>query len=111
MRTMLSRLTLQNNPRSSLALRGGAAPISAAVLLLLFGTLSVQAALPGRDWWFSASADAAWINKPLSEIQSAADHGDAAGQYYLGRAFFFGQGGQRDMTNAFLWIRRSAEQG
>jgi len=85
--------------------------IRAGVLFFIFGVLSVEAALPGRDWWFNASADTGWINKPLPEIQAAAERGDAAGQYYLGRAYFFGQSGERDMNNAFLWIRRSAEQG
>ena len=72
---------------------------------------SVSAApIPGFDWWFSASTDADWTNKPLSEIHRAAEAGEPPAQYYLGRAWFFGLFGKRDMDESFTWVRRSAEQ-
>ncbi len=90
-------------------------PYSLKVFLLilcpLLGPMSGRAGIPGHDWWFAAPADAAWTKKPFAEIEAAAAHNDPAGQYYLGYMFFFGQGCNQDVAKAFLWIRRSAEQG
>jgi TPR repeat protein len=72
---------------------------------------SVRAApAPGFDWWFSSAADTDWTNKPLQEIRRAAEAGEAPAQYYLGREWFFGVSGNRDMQESFTWVRRSAEQ-
>lgn len=71
----------------------------------------LQAAIPGSDWWFAAPEDKTWTNKSFQELQSIAAKGDAAGQYYLGRAYFFGQGQPRNAIEAFHWVHRAADQG
>jgi len=77
--------------------------------LLWAASLPGASASPG--WWWGAEADAAWTNKPLEEIRTAAERGDRAALYYLGRASFVGQGCPRDLNQAFAWTLRSAEQG
>src|SRR4051812_35292211 len=90
-------------------------PHALKVALAIMGALvcarSGGAAIPGHEWWFAGPADAAWTNKTFAEIQAAAERNDAAGQYYLGYMFFFGQGCTQEVNKAFLWIHRSAEKG
>src|SRR3954471_10908969 len=80
--------------------------IAGSIVLIVFvlGSTAVLGEDPGIDWWFSAPSDATWDKKPLNDIRAAAEQGDAAGQYYLGRSYFFGQGGKRDLTESFRWI-------
>src|SRR3990167_3706072 len=47
----------------------------------------------------------------LSNIQQAAQNGDADAQYALGYMYFYGIGTPRDVGAAKLWIRRAAAQG
>jgi TPR repeat protein len=41
----------------------------------------------------------------------AAERGNAAGQYFLGDAYYIGRGTERDFTRAYGWFREAAEQG
>jgi len=47
----------------------------------------------------------------LTLYRQAADRGDAAAQYSLGRLYRQGQGAPKDDAAALLWFRKAAEQG
>ena len=56
--------------------------------------------------------DAEEIKSPsVNELQATADHGDAAGQFQLGRAYLRGEGVAKDPQKAFEWMKAAADQG
>ena len=56
-------------------------------------------------------ADANAAASDVARMRTAAEQGDATAQYNLGRAYFAGQGIQRDYAEALKWFRRAADQG
>ncbi len=47
----------------------------------------------------------------LTELRQKAEQGDASEQYYLGLAYYSGDGVPQDHKEAVKWFRLSAEQG
>jgi len=47
----------------------------------------------------------------LAVLRKAADAGDSAAQFSLGRKYADGKGVQQDMAEAIRWLRRAADQG
>ena len=52
-----------------------------------------------------------WINAPISEVQKAAEQGDADAQLLLGAMYELGSGVAQDDKQAAAWFRKAAEQG
>ncbi len=52
-----------------------------------------------------------WINAPISEVQKAAEQGDAMAQFNLGVMYNTGRGVAQDYKQAVAWFRKAAEQG
>ena len=52
-----------------------------------------------------------WINAPISEVQKAAEQGDADAQLLLGVKYEQGKGVAQDDKQAVAWYRKAAEQG
>ncbi|MGL6175773.1 MAG: tetratricopeptide repeat protein [Vibrionaceae bacterium] len=59
----------------------------------------------------TASHATTWSEKPLAEVQRAAEQGDAAAQYNLGLMYHYGEEIARDHKQAAHWYRQAAEQG
>ena len=52
-----------------------------------------------------------WKNAPISEVQKAAEQGDADAQLLLGAMYEDGKGVAQDDKQAVAWYRKAAEQG
>jgi TPR repeat protein len=52
-----------------------------------------------------------WLQKPLAEIEDAAELGHAASQLILGNRYSFGKGVSQSHAVALTWYLRAAEQG
>lgn len=52
-----------------------------------------------------------WKNAPISEVQKAAEQGDAMAQFNLGVMYNTGLGVAQDYKQAVAWFRKAAEQG
>ena len=52
-----------------------------------------------------------WKNAPISEVQKAAEQGDASAQYKLRWMYDKGRGVAQDYKQAVAWYRKAAEQG
>ena len=52
-----------------------------------------------------------WKNAPISEVQKAAEQGDADAQLLLGVMYNTGSGVAQDYKQAVAWYRKAAEQG
>ncbi len=98
-----------SDPRASLFLW----PAAHFTSLLICGVCALPNSSLAVDptWWATDAADAVWTNKPLAQIQAAAEQGEAFAQYYCARACFMGQTGDQGPRQALLWTRRSADQG
>lgn len=83
-------------------------PIALAVCILLFvvgisARADFDAGFAAYDQGDYATALEHWL--PLAEA------GDGAAQNWLGRMYAFGKGVPRDVEQAMIWFRRSADQG
>jgi TPR repeat protein len=86
--------------------------LSAMACATLFAGSGLQCF--GQSWWANTSLDSNWINRPLAELRQAAERGDATGQFFYARSFFFAPRGGNVSSNraeCFRWTRRSADQG
>ena len=61
--------------------------------------------------WGSTLQANDWKNAPISEVQKAAEQGDAMAQFNLGAMYFQGSGVAQDDKQAVAWFRKAAEQG
>ena len=61
--------------------------------------------------WGSTLQANDWKNAPISEVQKAAEQGDASAQYKLGWMYDKGRGVAQDDKQAVAWYRKAAEQG
>ena len=52
-----------------------------------------------------------WKNAPISEVQKAAEQGDADAQFMLGISYVQGKGVAQGDKQAATWFRKAAEQG
>ena len=49
-------------------------------------------------------------SQSFSQIKAAAERGDAAAQYQLGEAYFYGRGVTKNYTEAEKWYKKAAQQ-
>ena len=61
--------------------------------------------------WGSTLQANDWKNAPISEVQKAAEQGDADAQLLLGIKYELGKGVAQDDKQAVAWYRKAAEQG
>ena len=61
--------------------------------------------------WGSTLQANDWKNAPISEVQKAAEQGDAMAQFNLGVMYTNGRGVAQDDKQAVAWYRKAAEQG
>ena len=61
--------------------------------------------------WGSTLQANDWKNAPISEVQKAAEQGDAKAQNMLGLRYQVGIGVAQDYKQAVAWYRKAAEQG
>jgi TPR repeat protein len=54
---------------------------------------------------------AEYINEQFKQYLEDAERGDAVSQLYIGQAYFFAIGAERDVKKAILWMEKAAEQG
>ena len=64
---------------------------------------------------YSSGKDMSGVNRDYAQafkwFRKAAEQGDAKGQYFLGRMYYYGEGTAKDYAEAAKFYRRSAEQG
>ena len=71
-----------------------------------------------KERWFlmlvvllaALAASVAWA-EDISELKQKAESGDAEAQDQLGRCYATGEGVEQDLTQAFQWHHKAAEQG
>lgn len=82
-------------------------------LIRLFLLLASFAAMTGRanEWWGRSTNDAAWTNRSIAAVETAARSGDPIAQYFLARHRFVNAGRQEDWSESFVWVTRAAEAG
>ncbi len=61
--------------------------------------------------WGSTLQANDWKNAPISEVQKAAEQGNADAQSLLGAMYEYGKGVAQDDKQALAWTRKAAEQG
>ena len=61
--------------------------------------------------WGSTLQANDWKNAPISEVQKAAEQGDADAQQILVSMYSLGKGVPQDYKQAVAWSRKAAEQG
>jgi hypothetical protein len=61
----------------------------------------------GLEMLFSGPCE----NEAFSHLLSAAQSGDAQGQYLVGMLFYFGKGTAKDLGQAVRWLTCAAQQG
>ena len=52
-----------------------------------------------------------WGNIPLEEVKQAANKGDVSAQYYVGCAYYHGNGVAVDLSEGFKWRKMAADNG
>lgn len=82
--------------------------ISCVVAALMAWTSAVVSA---DGWWAASARDAAWTNKPLTEIEEAARRGDASAQFYFARDRYVNAKRTEDRAESLQWMTRAAESG
>ena len=83
----------------------------AAIVLLAAGTSAAAGAEPAGLKEGLAAYRAGDFDRAAAVLMDAAEAGEPAAQYNLGRLYFAGQGVPQDAAAALHWYLRAAEQG
>lgn len=81
-----------------------------AALLSLVTSHAAHADLIGQQP-VGNNAVAQIASMSISQLQQAAQSGQAAAQFFLGNHYKLGQGVRQDLAQAFNWFKKAADQG